>query len=150
MEEEKERHKGKKEKQGPQDKEKQSQGLQGRRWWVSPGASQHEQSEITVSPQHPCEVGWNVAAIIMPTSQTRPGHRHGRESRGRAQGADPLCRLPASLLEPGPPHTGVACKQSLGHRREKIVGLKTKRTKAKKVMQRGKISIFFPSGQILS
>lgn len=75
----------------------------------------------------------------MPTSQTRPGHRHGRESRGQTQveqrgsRAGPLGRLPASLLEPGPPHAGAACKHShLDTVGEKIVGLKTKQTKAKK------------------
>lgn len=33
----------------------------------------HHSIQIMVSPQHSCEVGWKVATIFMPTSQTRPG-----------------------------------------------------------------------------
>lgn len=67
-------------------------------------------SEITVSPQHPCEVGWKVAAIVMPTSQTKPGHRGRRESgggrawgggRGRGSGAGPLDKLPETHQSQG-------------------------------------------------
>lgn len=104
-----------------------------------------------MSPQHPCEVGWNVAAIIMPTSQTRPGHRHGRESRGRAQGGPiPFAGSLRPCWSQGHPKLGLPANSHLDTVGEKIVGLKTKRTKAKKVMQKGKISIFFPNGQILS
>lgn len=74
------------------------------------GTSQHQQSETTVSPQHPCEVGWKVAAIVMPTSQTRPGHGGGRRSRGGQAQAEregrALGRLPASLPEPQPARAG--------------------------------------------
>lgn len=38
-------------------------------------AARRHNIQIMVSPQHPCEVGWKVATIVMPTSQTRPGHR---------------------------------------------------------------------------
>lgn len=93
-------------------------------------------SEITVSPQHPCEVGWKVAAIVMPTSQTKPGHRGRRESGGGGAqvgregpwGRSPW-QAPRVPPEPGLPHAGAACNtQSLGHG-EKIVGLKIKECK---------------------
>lgn len=63
--------------------------------------------QITVSPQHPCEVGWKVATIVMPTSQTRPGHR-GKCTRGGLAGQggpSPLSGLPSIPAEPGPPAT---------------------------------------------
>lgn len=44
-----------------------------------PGDATETISATTVSPQHPCEVGWKVATIVMPTSQTRPGHRGERD-----------------------------------------------------------------------
>lgn len=60
--------------------------------------------QTMVSPQHPCEVGWKVATIVMPTSQTRPGHR-GKHTRGglaRQEGPVGSPHIPA---EPGPPAT---------------------------------------------
>lgn len=60
------------------------------------------------------------------------------------RGADPLCRLPASLLEPGPPHTGAACKQSLGHRRGEDRGFKNKKNKSQKSNAEGKNIHFLP------
>lgn len=59
-------------------------------------AARRHNIQITVSPQHPCEVGWKVATIVMPTSQTRPGHR-GKHTRGgltRQGGPSPLSGLP--------------------------------------------------------
>lgn len=70
--------------------------------------------QTTVSPQHPCEVGWKVATLVMPTSQTRPGHR-GKHTRGglaRQGGPSPLSGFPSIPAEPGPPAT-----QLLGHGR---------------------------------
>lgn len=117
-------------------------------------------SEITVSPQHPCEVGWKVATIVMPTSQTKPGHRGRRESRGggaQAGREGPWGRSPRQAPrvppEPGLTHAGAACN-TVTWTQGKDRGVKNKRmqrTKPKKVMQRGEnTSVFFPSGQILS
>lgn len=63
--------------------------------------------QIMVSPQHPCEVGWKVATIVMPTSQTRPGHRgkNTRDGLARQGGPSPLSGLPSIPAEPGPPAT---------------------------------------------
>lgn len=63
--------------------------------------------QTMVSPQHPCEVGWKVATIVMPTSQTRPGHR-GKHTRGglaRQEGPVPSVGSPHIPAEPGPPAT---------------------------------------------
>lgn len=118
-----------------------------------------------MSPQHPCEVGWKVAAIVMPTSQTRPGHEAGAGARaeaepgrgGRAQRAGPAAGPLGAA--PGPQSCGRAPwgswqhTQSLGHagRDRGFKNKRIKRTKTMRVMQRGaKISVFFPSGQIVS
>lgn len=106
-----------------------------------------------VSPQHPCEVGWKVATIVMPTSQTRPGHRgkHTRDGLARQGGPSPLSGLPFIPAEPGPPatHSYLDMEDKDGGKKKKK---NKKRTKPKIVMlRRGKkIDIFFPSGQILS
>lgn len=75
-------------------------------------AARRHNIQIMVSPQHPCEVGWKVATIVMPTSQTRPGHR-GKCTRGglaRQGGPSPL----SGLLHPS--RARAACNtQLLGH-----------------------------------
>lgn len=110
-------------------------------------------SEITVSPQHPCEVGWKVATIVMPTSQTKPGHRGRRESRGggaQAGREGPWGRSPRQAPrvppEPGLTHAGAACNTVTWTQGEDR-GVKNKRmqrTKPKKVTRRGKHIRFLP------
>lgn len=118
-------------------------------------------SEITVSPQHPCEVGWKVAAIVMPTSQTKPGHRGRRDSGGGGAqegregpwGGSPWRAPPRPTRARADPRWG-RLQHIVTRTRGKDCGVKNKRmqrTKLKKVMQRGEnTSVFFPSGQILS
>lgn len=114
-------------------------------------------SEITVSPQHPCEVGWKVATIVMPTSQTRLGHSGARARAAGGQGVTPVGGLgPGGSPHPqqasADPTQGPPATQSLGHG-EKYHGFKTPRTKGtkiKKVMQRGENKLFFPKWPGLS
>lgn len=117
-------------------------------------AAGHHNIQTMVSPQHPCEVGWKVATIVMPTSQTRPGHR-GKHIRGG------LARQEGPVPSVGSPHipAEAACNtQLLEHGGYKDGGLKKKKNKNKKKNKTQnsdaetgkKIDIFFPSGQILS
>lgn len=79
----------------------------GRREQRREAAARRHNIQIMVSPQHPCEVGWKVATIVMPTSQTRLGHR-GKCTRGglaRPGGPSSLSGLPSIPAEPRPPAT---------------------------------------------
>lgn len=103
-------------------------------------AARRHNIQIMVSPQHPCEVGWKVATIVMPTSQTRPGHRgkHTRDGLARQGGPSPLNGLPSIPAEPGPPatHSYLDMGDKDGGKKKKEL---KKRTKPKIVMlRRGK------------
>lgn len=92
-----------------------------------------------VSPQHPCEVGWKVAAIVMPTSQTRLGHEAGAGARaeaepgrgGRALRPGPLAPPPAPRAVAGP-HGAAGSTHSHLDTQGEIVGLKIKESKEQK------------------
>lgn len=141
--------------------EKRARGLGGRRVpsvLRKAGAPAHHNmtmSEITVSPQHPCEVGWKVAAIVMPTSQTKPGHRGRRESGGGrawggagggALGPAPLTSSPRPTRARADPRGGRP-QHTVTWTRGKDRGVKNKRmqrTKPKKVTRRGENIRFLP------
>lgn len=79
----------------------------GRRGQRREAAARRNNIQIMVSPQHPCEVGWKVATIVMPTSQTRLGHR-GKCTRGglaRQGGPSLLSGFLSIPAEPRPPAT---------------------------------------------
>lgn len=99
-------------------------------------AARRHNIQIMVSPQHPCEVGWKVATIVMPTSQTRPGHRgkHTRDGLARQGGPSPLSGFPSSQQSQGRLQHTVTWTWGI-----KMVALKKKnkkRTKPKIVMLR--------------
>lgn len=71
-------------------------------------AARRHNIQIAVSPQHPCEVGWKVATIVMPTSQTRPGHRGKRSERW-----PPQAEGPSPLVAPLPSRAKTACNNAV-------------------------------------
>lgn len=110
-----------------------SEGRAGRA--ASPSRHDNQRSR---SPQHPCEVGWKVAAIIMPTSTDKTGTRacmpgaRAEAEPGRGGGA---CGW-ALCAAPGPESCGRAPRGSWQHTvtwtRGERSGLKIKESKEQK------------------